>query len=159
MPNALDACDIGPYELQGPVAAVADLMISQAVNKTSVKQGELLTYSIRVQNLGPETAANVVVTDLLPTGATFVDARHNKGTHTAPPKGETGTVTWYVGDLLDQANEVAEITVTVLVKGKTTITNTASVTGDVADPNEANNTAAIKVSVASGAAGKPGGRK
>jgi len=48
--------------------------------------------------------------------------------------------------------------VTVLVKGKTTITNTASVTGDVADPNAANNTAAITVSVAAGGS-KPGGRK
>lgn len=159
MTNALDACDIGAYELQGPVATVADLMISQTVNKTSVKQGELLTYSIRVQNLGPESAPNVVVTDILPTGATFVEARHNKGSHTAPPRGETGTVTWSVGEMLDQANEVAEITVTVLVKGKTTITNTASVTGDVADPNEANNSAAIKVSVASGTGGKGGGKK
>jgi uncharacterized repeat protein (TIGR01451 family)/CSLREA domain-containing protein len=159
MPNALDACDIGAYELQGPVAVVADLMISQTVNKTSVKQGELLTYSIRVQNLGPETAPGVVVTDVLPTGATFVEARHAKGTHTAPPRGETGTVTWSVGDMVDQANEVAEIIVTVLVKGKTTITNTASVTGDVRDPNEANNSAAIRVSVASGTGGKGGGSK
>lgn len=159
MPNALDACDIGAYELQGPVAVVSDLMISQAVNKTSVKQGELLTYSVRVQNLGPETAPNVVVTDLLPTGSTFFEARKNRGTVTAPPKGETGTVTWYVGELVDQANEVAEIVVTVLVKGKTTITNTASVTGDVSDPNEANNTAAIKVSVTSGTGGKGGGKK
>ena len=159
MPNALDACDIGAYELQGPVAAVADLMISQAVNKTSVKQGELLTYSIRVQNLGPETAPNVVVTDILPTGATFVGARHNKGSHTAPPSGETGTVTWIVGDMLDQANEVAEITVTVRVTGRTTFTNTASVTGQVADPNEAKNSAAIRVSVVSGRSGKGGGSK
>jgi uncharacterized repeat protein (TIGR01451 family) len=159
MQNALDACDIGAYELQGPVALVADLMISQTVDKTSVKQGQLLTYSIRVQNLGPETAPNVVVTDILPSGATFVEARHNKGTHTAPPRGETGTVTWSVGEMLDQANEVAQITVTVLVKGKTTITNTASVTGDVSDPNTANNAAVIKVSVAAGSAGKPGGAK
>jgi uncharacterized repeat protein (TIGR01451 family)/CSLREA domain-containing protein len=154
MPNAVDACDVGAYELQGPVAAVADLMISQTVNKTSVKQGELLTYTIRVQNLGPDAAPNVVVTDLLPTGSTFYEARHNKGTHTAPPRGETGTVTWTVGEMLDQANEVAQITVTVLVRGKTTITNTASVTGDVSDPNEANNSASIRVSVASGSAGK-----
>jgi uncharacterized surface anchored protein len=49
--------------------------------------------------------------------------------------------------------------VTVLVKGRTTITNTASVTGDVADPNEANNSAAIRVSVASGTGGKGGGKK
>jgi uncharacterized repeat protein (TIGR01451 family) len=125
---------------------------------TSVKQGELLTYSIRIKNLGPRTAPKVVVTDVLPTGTTFVEARHNKGTHTAPPKGETGTVTWSVGDLLDQANEVAEITVTVLVKGKTSITNTASVTGDVSDPSEANNSAAITVSVAAGSS-KPSPKK
>jgi uncharacterized repeat protein (TIGR01451 family)/CSLREA domain-containing protein len=152
MPNAVDGCDIGAYEAQGPVVAVADLMVSQSVNKTSVKQGDLLTYSIRVQNLGPATAPNVVVTDLLPSGATFVSASHNRGTHTAPPAGSTGTVTWSVGDLLDQANEVGAITVTVLVKGKTTITNTASVTGDVSDPNTANNSAAITVSVGSGSA-------
>ena len=158
MPNALDACDIGAYELQGPVAIVADLMISQSVNKTSVKQGELLTYSIRVQNLGPETAPNVVVTDIQPTGATFVEARSNKGSHKAPPRGETGTVTWTIGEMLDQANEVALITVTVLVKGKTTITNTASVTGDVSDPNQANNSASIRVSVASGTS-KPAGKR
>ncbi len=155
MPNAVDACDIGAYEIQGPVVAVADLLISQSVSKTSVKQGEKLTYSIRVQNLGPETAPNVVVTDLLPTGATFVSASHNKGTHTAPPAGSTGTLTWSVGDLLDQANEVAAITVTVLVKGRTTITNTASVSGDVADPRMANNSAAITVSVAAGGSGPP----
>lgn len=65
-------------------------------------------------------------------------------------------VTWSVGDLLDQANEVAEITVTVLIKGWTTITNTASVTGDVSDPNEANNSAAITISVASGTGGSKG---
>jgi hypothetical protein len=72
--------------------------------------------------------------------------------------GETGTVTWNIGDLLDQGNEVAEIQVTVLVKGKTTVTSTATVTGDVADPNEANNTAAIRVSVAAGSS-KGGSRK
>lgn len=101
----------------------------------------------------------MVVTDLLPTGTTFVEARHNKGTHTAPPKGDTGTVTWSVSEMLDQSHEIAEIVVTVLVRGKTTTTNTASVTGDVADPNPANNSAAIKVSVASGSGGKSGGTK
>jgi hypothetical protein len=116
----------------------------------------LLTYSIRVQNLGPETAPNVVVTDILPSDATFVEARHNKGTHTAPPRGETGTITWSLGEMLDQANALAQLTVTVLVKGKTTITNTASVTGDVSDPNAANNSASIRVSVV---AGKAGGRR
>lgn len=156
MPNAVDACDIGAYEAQGPQVAVADLMVSQTVDKNSVKQGELLTYTVRVQNLGPQTAPDVVLNNVLSSGVTFVEARQNKGSVTAPPQGETGTVTWYLGDMADQANEFAEIVVTVLVKGKTTVTNTATVSGDVADPNEANNTAAITVSVV---AGKSGGKK
>jgi uncharacterized repeat protein (TIGR01451 family) len=150
MPNVLDACDIGAYEAQGPSLNVADLMVSQSVSKTSVKQGEKLTYFIRVQNLGPQTAPNVVMQNVLSSGATFVSVKVNKGTTTAPPLGETGTVTWNLGDMADQADDVAEIQVTVIVKGKTTITNTASVSGDVADPNQANNSAAITVSVAAG---------
>jgi uncharacterized repeat protein (TIGR01451 family) len=111
MPHARDGCDICAYELQGPVAAVAYLMVSPAVDRTSVKQGDLLTYFIRVQNLGLDTSPNVV-NNLMSSGVTFVEARHNKGTHTAPPKGETGTVTWYLGDMLNQDNEVVEIELT-----------------------------------------------
>ena len=151
VPNVKDACDIGAYEAGLP--PTADLIISQSVDKTSVKQGDLLTYTVRVRNLGPETSPNVVVSDVLSSGVTFVEIRTNKGTTTAPPKGETGTVTWSLGDLLDQANETAEIKVTVLVRGKTTITNTATVAGDVPDPNSANNSASITVSVASGSGG------
>jgi len=59
-----------------------------------------------------------VLTDALSSGATFVSARVNKGTVTAPPNGETGTVTWTLGDMLDQANEVAEIKVPVTREGQ-----------------------------------------
>jgi uncharacterized repeat protein (TIGR01451 family)/CSLREA domain-containing protein len=158
MPNALDGCDIGAYELQGAVVPVADLIVSQTVDKTSVKQGDLLTYTVRVRNLGPQTAPNVVLTNTLSSGVTFVEARLTKGTHTAPPNGETGVVTWYVGDMLDQDNEVAEIEVKVLVRGKTTITNTAAASADAVDPNEANNTSAITVTVAQGSGGGGGGK-
>ena len=82
----------------------------------------------------------------------------NKGALKAPPKGETGTVTWTLGDLLNGANETATITVTVIIKGKTTITNTASVTGAVSDPNAANNSASIAVSVGAGGTTKGGGK-
>jgi uncharacterized repeat protein (TIGR01451 family) len=155
MPNAVDACDIGAYERQGPIVANADLMVSQTVDKTSVKQGELLTYFVRVKNLGPQTAPDVVLTNVLSTGATFYEARVGKGTISAPPRGETGTVTWTLGDLLNGENQVADIQVTVLVKGKTTITNTATVAGNVSDPSKANDSAAITVSVVAGTTGKP----
>jgi hypothetical protein len=72
----------------------------------------------------------------------------NRGTLTGPPVGETGTVSWYLGALDDGANEVAELVVTVRVRSKTTITHTSTVTGDVMDPNPANDSASLTVSVA-----------
>jgi len=153
--NAQDACDIGAYELQGPFVARTDLILSQTSDKTSVKQGDLLTYTVRVRNLGPETAPNAVLINELSSGVTFVSATSAKGTRTTPPLGETGVVTWYIGDLLDQANETTEIRVTVRVKGKTTVTNKASVSSDAVDPNTANNTASLTVSVVAGSTKPP----
>jgi uncharacterized repeat protein (TIGR01451 family)/CSLREA domain-containing protein len=150
MPNAVDGCDIGAYEAQGPVIARTDLMVSQSADKASVKAGDLLTYTVRVRNLGPELAPNTVLTNVLSNGVAFVSATHAKGTHTAPPVGETGTVTWTLGDLLDQADETAEIKVTVRIRGKTSIVNTASVTADIVDLNPANNTASLRVTVGAG---------
>jgi len=142
--NAADGCDIGPYETVTPVA---DLRISQDASKTQTKQGDVVTYSIQVRNLGPETAPAVIVSTTLSSDVTFVQARSKKGTFTSPAPGQTGVVTWSLGDLVNGAREVAEIDVTVLVRGKTSITNIASVTGRVADPVLANNSASVTVSV------------
>jgi uncharacterized repeat protein (TIGR01451 family) len=120
------------------------------VDRTTVRQGDLLTYTITVRNFGPDTAVNSVVNDVLSSGTTFHNAQANRGHFTAPPIGQTGTVTWYVGDILNNGQESAQIIVTVIVRGNTTITNTASVTSNIADPNTANNTAAITISVARG---------
>ena len=142
-------CDIGAFEFgAGPRA---DLLVSLGVDKTSVKQGQLLTYTITVHNFGADTAQNVVVNDTLSTGTTFVSAAANKGNITTkPPVGQTGVVTWALGDLLDEEGGSATLVVKVLVKGKTTVTNTATVSSATVDPNPANNTAAITVSVAPG---------
>jgi uncharacterized repeat protein (TIGR01451 family) len=125
----------------------ADLLISLGVDKTNIRQGDLLTYTITVHNFGPNRAVNTVVNDMLSSGTTFVGASANKGNFTAPPPGQTGTVTWYLGDLLDGDQEAAEIQVTVIVRGRTTITNSATVYSETFDPNLANNSAAITVSV------------
>jgi hypothetical protein len=103
-----------------------------------------------VRNFGPDTAINAAVNDLLSSGTTFYNAHANRGHFTAPPIGQTGTVTWYIGDILNNGQESAQIVVTVIVRGNTTITNTASVTSDTTDPNTPNNTASITVTVARG---------
>ena len=87
----------------------ADLLVSQGVDKTSVKQGELLTYTITVQNVGPYGALNVVVNDTLSSGTTFVSAQANKGTFTKPPVGQTGTVTWKLGNMQPDDDESAQL--------------------------------------------------
>ena len=77
-----------------------------------------------------------------------------EGNRHPPPVGETGTVTWYIGTMADQANEFTEIKVTVRIKGKTSITNVASVTADVIDPNAANNAASLSTTVGAGGKSK-----
>jgi uncharacterized repeat protein (TIGR01451 family) len=135
------------------VVGVSDLLVSLAVDKTSVKQGEQLTYTITVHNFGPQDAANVLVNDTLSSGSTFVSAHANKGNFTTPPPNQTGIVTWNLGGLPNGDAEGAQLVVKVIVKGKTTITNTASASTDSSDPNPANNSAAITTTVAPGSSG------
>jgi uncharacterized repeat protein (TIGR01451 family) len=142
-----------PTPTPTPGSIEADLLIGIGVDRTTVRQGDLLTYTITVRNFGPDTAINAVVNDVLSSGSTFVSASANRGVFTGPPIGHTGTVTWYVGDILNNGQESAQIVVTVIVRGRTTITNTASVTLNTADPNTANNTASITTSVAQGGGG------
>jgi uncharacterized repeat protein (TIGR01451 family) len=157
-----DGTDIGAVELGGaPVqpAKQADLLVSLGVDKTSVKQGEQLTYTITVQNFGPDAATSVVVNDTLSSGTTFVSAHANKGSFTAPPANQTGVVTWTLGDLSNGEAEGAQLVVTVTLKGKSTVTNTAAVSSGSDDPNPANNVAAITTTLAAGGGGSGGKKK
>ena len=132
----------------------ADLLVSLGVDKILVRQGDLLTYTITVQNFGPGAANNVVVNDLLPAGTTFYKAYADKGSFTTPPQNQNGPVTWYVGDMPKDNLQDAYLTVTVIIKGKSTITNVAKVKADNPDPNGLNNTASIKVTVWAGTSKK-----
>jgi len=116
--------------------------MSQSADKSSVKQGDTLTYTITVKNLGPDSASNVVVNDRLSSGVTFVNAQANKGSFTAPPAGQTGTVIRSLGTVSNGEQDAAQIKVTVIIRG-TTITNTATVSSDTSDPNPANNSASL----------------
>jgi uncharacterized repeat protein (TIGR01451 family) len=124
----------------------ADLRLAINGVKSASKGNTLVTYTITVTNSGPDAASSAVVTDPVPSGTTFVSASANKGSLNTPAVGGTGTVTWSVGDLLNSGTAAAQISVTVAVKGKSSITSTATVTSDTFDPNPANNTATVRVS-------------
>ena len=68
--------DIGSAAKTG----TADLAISKGDSPDPVGVGSTLTYTIGVQNLGPESSSKVTVTDQLPKGVVdFVSATPSTG--------------------------------------------------------------------------------
>jgi uncharacterized repeat protein (TIGR01451 family) len=83
-----------------------------AVTKTvgSVVAGTEATYTLTVSNGGPSAAENVVVTDTLPEGVTFVSASDSGCTMVRA--GPNGVVTWpNIGTLANGASQDYTLTV------------------------------------------------
>jgi uncharacterized repeat protein (TIGR01451 family) len=118
----------------------ADLKITKTDSPDPVNVGSTLAYTIQVQNLGPDAASGVTVTDQLPKGVDFVSA-----TATAGQCARKGTkVTCDLGGLpAPTINYGAPPTVTITVTPRQigTISNTASVKGDQKDPVASNDKA------------------
>jgi uncharacterized repeat protein (TIGR01451 family) len=123
----------------------ADLDLRMRAAKSTSKGNTTLTYTVSVTNSGPATASNVVVTDPVPSGTVFTSATANRGS-VSLVGGNTGTVMWSVGNMLTSDTASAQLKVTVVVKGKTLITNTATVTSDTPDSNTVNNTSTVTTS-------------
>jgi len=114
------------------VDAEADLSITKTDDIDPVNAGTTLNYTIEVANAGPSDAANVVVTDTLPAGVTFVASN---GCAEDPNGVPTCTL-----DTL-AAGASVQFNIEVDVDGTTdgTITNNASVASDTTDPNPGDN--------------------
>jgi uncharacterized repeat protein (TIGR01451 family) len=102
---------------------------AEGVDGSPLVVGDVVLYTLQVSNTGTYTAYNVVVTDDLPEGVTYVDASGDKGT----VEESNGTVTWTIPELAAQSDNVATLLITVTLDDGTegqTILNTGSVTGD-----------------------------
>ncbi len=116
------------------VGANADVSVSKTVNLATAAGGDRLTYTVTVQNTGPSDAANVIVTDQLPAGVTFVSATGG-GAHVG------GVVTWDLGTLTVAAGQqtyTLEADIGVTTVG--TLLNQIQVTTTSTDSNPGNNT-------------------
>lgn len=120
-----------------------DLAISKSARSDPAAAGTALFYDITVENLGANLATNVIVTDLLPTGVTYVVDGGSCS------EGPPGTLTCPIGDLAPGQSTTFAIKVAIdsaLVAGSGgagVLTNSASVDADQADPNPANDTASV----------------
>jgi len=128
------------------VAPEADLGITKAVNNTAPRYGETVKFTLVVTNLGPDTAVNVLVTDLLPAGLQFVSA---SSSNYDPASG-----IWIVGSLANGAVATLEI-IAKVIASDVTITNVATVTSDIYDPNLSNNKGSVTIKVAKKPTPKP----
>ena len=95
--------------------------------------GTPFNYVLTAQNLGPQPAVGVQITDTLPAGLTATVASASQGTCTIG----TNSVTCNIGTLGVNATATVTITVTSSVSG--TLTNSASIISELQDPVPGNN--------------------
>ncbi len=126
------------------VVAQADLSIAKIDSSDPIDAGSPLTYTIDVRNDGPSEATNVVVTDPLPAGTTFVSATAG-GSHAG------GTVTWSLGTMASGDSATLQVTVQVDADRAAALSNTATVVSDVNDPDPGDNSATEGTGVGSSA--------
>ena len=58
-----------------------DLAVTKIVDNATPNEGDTVTYTVTIDNLGPDAATGVVLTDLLPGGVTYVSDTPSQGTY------------------------------------------------------------------------------
>jgi uncharacterized repeat protein (TIGR01451 family) len=124
----------------------SDLKIAKSASASSVPVGATLTYTLEVENLGPEAATGVVVTDTLPRGVDYVSATPSAGSCGLQNRKLDCSIGTLEGGPTAKA-KTATITLDVIPRTAGTIVNTASVKSDQKDPNPADNEASVSTTV------------
>jgi len=126
------------------VTAVADIRVVKTTPITQALAGQPAFYSVVVLNLGPLTATNIVITDVIQGGATFGGVVATSGGATFSSSTSTA-VTFTVPSL--GAGSLAVVVYSIIAPPTGTITNTVTVATAEFDPQLANNTATITTPV------------
>jgi uncharacterized repeat protein (TIGR01451 family) len=130
---ALVVMTSGAGEADAQAADPADLSVEKSDGPDPVVQNQVLTYTLAVENAGPDPATNVMVEDKLPNQVDLVSV----DTSTGNCEDQGRNITCELGTLASGAT--ATVTIQVRPKKDGSITNTASVESDVEDPQTANN--------------------
>ncbi len=110
-----------------------NLTITKTVKPTTANPGQTITYTVTIKNTGDGDAKNVVLTDTLPSGLTFLDTGKS-------------TQTWDIGTLAANHDRVINYLVKVGSTVKAgTYKNLAVVTASDLSPQQATATLTVKV--------------
>ncbi|MFN6106731.1 MAG: PKD domain-containing protein, partial [Planctomycetaceae bacterium] len=121
-----------------PLTPHVDLSLTKSTGSSTVVPGTSTTYTVTVANSGPSSVTGATVTDILPTGTTFVS-----GSAGVTYDSATRTVSYVTGTLGPVASESFTITLAVDAALTGTLANSAAVTtpSGVTDTSASNNSA------------------
>ena len=134
-----------------PVVRTANLSIDKSVTSTTAFMGGTIDWVLLVTNHGPDTATDVVVSDVLPKEFTVdkVTASGVSCTNTAQ------TVECTTATLANGASATITVRANVVGPVSTSVTNTATVGSGATDPDPKDNTDSATVPVAEAASSPP----
>jgi uncharacterized repeat protein (TIGR01451 family) len=123
------------------LTAITDLKITKTASLSEVITGDTLVYTIKATNLSSSNATDIRVEDILSDILNYVSSNASAGSTAYLP--DTDNLTWEIDNLAGGATATLEVSVKVgLILGLSgNITNTATITGNVTDPDLANNSA------------------
>ncbi len=119
-------------------AAQADLAVSLQADSSPALVGETLTYTVTVQNLGPNPATGVTLRDILPANVEYLGAEAVNGSFCAT---ENGQLTCRLPLLPAGQSHVVTLRIKPTVEG--TLVNQVSVSAGLPDPDAGNNSAEL----------------
>jgi len=139
--NGSDYEAVDCYAISPSVSS--DIALSKSVDVPLPTELSTVVYNIVAANLGTGTPTSLQVSDLLPTGVTFLSAAPSQGVYQA------GSGNWFVGTVPIGSNATLSISATV---DSGTSGSTIVITASVAylsqtDPASSNDTAAVSISV------------
>jgi large repetitive protein len=120
---------------------IADLSLTKTATPTTIAPGDTVTFTLALENNGPDPAQATTVTDTLPAGLTFVSA-------STGCTGSGNVVSCALGTLPTEATSTITITAQATSSGAgQTLTNAAAVSSSTPDPIARNNTDTAAVAV------------
>ena len=122
---------------------VADLTLALSASPSPVHSGSNLTYTITVTNKGPDFATNVLVTDSVPPGATFVSVDSAGAPCRQPQVGGLGVINCFLPQLNKGATWTVKMTVKVNVAPGITLEDSAATNSNMQDFNINNGIASV----------------
>jgi outer membrane protein assembly factor BamB len=132
----------------------ADLFLRIIPTTTTVHQGDLITYAFPVWNLGPDAAAQELLNTQVPAGTVFdyirISGTPGLGTCTHTPylgAGPIPIVCHQNASMALNTTWTVRLTVKVTAPAGTVITESAATMASTPDPNMANNTATVSLTV------------